>query len=203
MIIRYDALDRFERPLFHLCTPGAKYEDGVLTRSIGILSDTSDEELEFNFNATSVLSLRAYRREYEDVEQNEHFNTLFNRLQNKMLIFVDDVGFFMITSVTKGYEDGMVFKDIGAESCEVELQGKKLPYVEDGTYKFNDILDTVVGTSPMWEVFHIDQTVSDRYRTFEDVDTDQNVLAFLLEDASLMLTWMTATSLPCSWPRSR
>ena len=182
MIIRFDALNRFEHPLFHLCNPGTKYENGALTRSIGILSDTSDEEFEFNFNATSVLSFRAYRREYDDAEQNEHFHHMFDRLQNKMLIYVDEIGFFLITNVTKGYDNETVFKDIEAESCEAELRDKKLPYIGDGTYKFDEILDDVVGTTPMWEVFHVDDTVSERYRTFEDVDTDQNVLSFLLED---------------------
>lgn len=182
MIVRFDSLNRFERPMFHLCNPGTKYENGALTGSIGILSDTSDEELELNFNATSVLSMRVYRRHHDDPEQNAHFLKLFSCLQNKRMIYIEDIGFFIITSVEFGYDKDLTFKDIEAESCEVEFQYKKLPYVEDNTYKFDLLLDTVIGSTPMWTVAHIDDSVNARHRTFEDVDTDQNVLSFLLED---------------------
>lgn len=182
MIIRFDALNRFERPLFHLCSPGAKYVDGKITNAIGILSDTSDEELVLNFNAISTLSLRVYSRENEDPEQNVYFKDLFDKVQNRRLIFIENVGFFSITSVTLGYDDGVTIKDVEAESCEVEIQNKNIPYIEDSTYKIEKLMSMLTKTLPMWTVKYIDGRLVDMYRTFEDVDVNQNILGFLMDE---------------------
>lgn len=182
MIARFDKFSRFERPLFHLCNPGAKYVDGQLTNCLGILNDTSDEELELNFNATSTLSFRLHKHEYEDAEQDAHFSNLFDSTQNRRVLYLDDIGFFVITNVTYGYEDGETYKDIEASSAEIEMQDKKLPFIENGTYRFDEIFKMVTDTLPMWQTGRVDTAVLNKYRTFEDIDTDQNVLAFLLED---------------------
>ena len=182
MIARFDKFSRFERPLFHLCNPGAKYVDGQLTNCLGILNDTSDEELELNFNAVSTLSFRLHKHEYEDAEQDAHFANLFDSMQNRRVLYLDDIGFFVITNVTYGYEDGETYKDIEASSAEIEMQDKKLPFIENGTYRFDEIFKMVTDTLPMWQTGRVDTAVLNKYRTFEDIDTDQNVLAFLLED---------------------
>lgn len=187
MIIAFDSVNRYEVPLFHLCDPGCKYEDGLLTRAIGILPNTSDEELVLNFNAKSELNLRVNKIRYDNAEENAFFLSIYNKIANRRSIFVEGYGFFTITDVTEGYQDYQSFKDIQACSCEQEIEDKKVPYI-DGTYPMltqdsdEGILNILVERLPSWQIHHVDASVGALYRTFEDVDTDRNVLSFMLED---------------------
>ena len=81
-----------------------------------------------------------------------------------------------------GFEDGIHYKDVKAESCEYEISNKALPYIEDGTYLFTDLLETVVESIPVWKIGNVNEDVANKYRTFEGVSVDKNALSFLLED---------------------
>ena len=182
MKVRFDSLDRFEVPKFYICNPGCVYEGGVLSNTIGCLSDTSDEELIINFNTTSELNFRAYRVPRNDSDENSYVLNMYYSLKNRRLIFVEDVGFFVISEVVDGFEDGIHYKDVKAESCEYEISNKALPYIEDGTYLFTDLLETVVESIPVWKIGNVNEDVANKYRTFEGVSVDKNALSFLLED---------------------
>ena len=188
MIVKFDSLNRAETPLFTLCNPGSVCSGGVLSKVIGGLVDHEAEEIVFNFNSTSELNMRVNRIPHEDIEDNNHISTLYKAIQNRRLIFVDDIGFFVITEVRDGFSNGLHFKDIRAESVEYELSQKMVPFIEDGTYKFksntfeNDgILDKIIASLPLWSIGHVDEDIASKYRTFEDVDTSTNCLSFLLE----------------------
>lgn len=183
MIVKFDKLNRFEKPIMTLCSPGSIYNNGILTNTIGILNDTSDEELVLNFNATSELNFRVYKISRETGEVNQYTYKLFTSLQNRRMIFVEGIGYFIITSVDDGFSpDRGDFKDISAKSCDIEMQNKKVPYIENGTYQFNTLLETVVSSLPMWTIAYVDGTVSEKYRTFEDISEELNVLGFLLDN---------------------
>lgn len=183
MIARFDRLNRFEVPSFTLCSPGSIYVNGAPTREVGILVDTSDEELVLNFNAMSELNLRVTKVRRDDAEANAHTLALYKAIQNRRLLFVDDIGYFMITSVVDGYDEaGFHYKDITAKSCEAEIQNKMLPYIADGTYAFTNLLETVVASLPLWRIGTVDDTITAKHRTFEDVSTEQNILSFMLEN---------------------
>lgn len=182
MIVRFDSLDRFEVPKFHVCNPGCVYEDGVLSNSLGILADTTDEELILNFNTTSELSFRLNKVRRSSEEENAYTNKLYRSIQNRRLIFVEDIGFFVIRDVTDGYEEGCSYKDVRAESCEYEISQKALPYIEDGTYQFQELLEKVVSSLPLWKIGDVNLDVAKKWRTFEDVSVEKNALSFLLED---------------------
>lgn len=182
MQVKFDSLNRFEVPKFYLCSPGSIYNDGVLTNILGCLSDTTDEELVMNFNATSELNFRAYQIKRDDPEENDYTMKLYRSLQNRRLIFVEDVGYFVIKNVENGYSDGVHYKDIRAASCETEIESKMLTYVEDGTYVFTELMHRIITSIPLWTMGHVDDSVSERYRTFTDVDTELNTLAFLLDN---------------------
>lgn len=182
MIVKFDSLDRFEVPKFYVCNPGSVVKDGTITNVLGCLSDTSDEELVMNFNATSELSFRLNRIIRENSEENAYSAKLYRAIQNRRMIFVEDIGYFVVTSVDDGYDDGVYYKDVRAESCEVELQNKMLPFIEDGTYKFTDLLEMIVSSMPYWLIGSVNGDVALKYRTFTDVPDDTNVLAFLLDN---------------------
>lgn len=182
MKVKFDSLNRFETPIFYLCNPGSRVQSNLLSSVLGCITDTSDEEIVYNFGTLSELNFRVFRVEKSDHEETMHAKMIYNAIKNRRLIFVEDVGYFVITNAVSGYENGCFYKDVSAESCEIELQNKLLPYIADGTYKFIDLMELLVSSAPMWKIGHIDEAVLELYRTFEDVSTEQNVLAFLQED---------------------
>lgn len=190
MIVRYNSLNRMEPPKFTLCNPGSVYTNGTVGRSVGILADHEAEEIIFNFNATSELNLRVKRVPREDPEENAHIFAMYKAIQNRRLIFVDDIGYFMITGVEDGFDGVSHCKDIKAKSIDIEIQQKMIPFIQNGTYRFTTdetgtnkgILEMVVETLPLWTIGHVDESVATKWRTFEDVDTSLNCLAFLLQN---------------------
>lgn len=182
MKVRFDSLNRFETPKLYVCNPGCEYRDGLMTNVVGCLSDTTDEELVLNFNAVSELNFRAYRIRRDDSNDNAYSFAMYNALKNRRLIFMEDIGFFVITSVSDGYENGYQYKDIRAESCETEIAQKTLTYIEDGTYLFTNLIEKIVATLPAWTVGYIDAEVADKHRTFTDISTELNTLAFLQDN---------------------
>lgn len=188
MIVKFNKLDRFERPKITLCNPGATYDDGYLTKVIGALHDYDSEEIVFNFNSTSELNFRLYRTKHDYWAEENHSLMLYRATQNRRLLFVDDIGFFMITNITDGYDGGVEYKDVSATSIDAELEQRMVPYIENGTYPFrtnidgDGLLDIIVETIPLWTIGTVDQNVASRWRTFEDVDLTLNCLSFFLQN---------------------
>ena len=192
MIVRYSTLRNLEIPKFTLCNPGSVYNNnnGVLTKVVGMLVDHEAEEIVFNFNATSELNMRVNRVPREDPEENEYVYSLYKSLQNRRLIFVEDIGYFAITNINDGFDGKTHYKDVTAKSVDIEIAQKMIPFIADGTYRFTTdktgtnkgILETIVETLPLWTIGEVDEAVANRWRTFEDVDTSLNCQAFLLEN---------------------
>lgn len=190
MLVKYSSLNRLEVPKLTLCSPGSVYKDGLLTNTVGILTDHEAEEIVFNFNSISELNFRINKIRREDAEDNAHTYALYRAVQNRRLIFVDDIGYFMITNIEDGYSESVHYKDVSAQSIDVEIQQKMIPYIEDGTYRFTSdetgtnkgIIETIVEVLPLWTIGYVDDAVSKRYRTFEGVDTSLNCLGFLMDN---------------------
>lgn len=189
MIVSYDKLNRIEKPQMALCNPGCVLNaDGSLSRPVGWLSHTEAEEFVFNFNATSELNFRMTRMTTDRSENRQFLDDMFRGLQNRRLVYVREIGFFVITSVTDGFDGHVRYKDVRCESVDVEIQQKKVPYIPDGTYRFQSntdnkgMLETIVETLPLWTIGYVDTDVKKRWRTFEDVDVDQNCLSFMIEN---------------------
>lgn len=179
MQVRFDSMSRLEIPKLYVCNPGSIYNNGMLTNMVGILSNTTDEELVLNFSALSELNFRVYKTTREDPDENAYIINLYRSLQNRRLIFVEGVGYFIIMNVSDGYSEGVHYKDIRASSCEVEIENKMLTYIENGTYKFTDLFEKIVATLPMWTIGEIDDAIKEKYRTFEDVSVELNTLSFI------------------------
>lgn len=190
MIVRYSSLNRLEKPLFTLCNPGSVYTNGIVNKIVGMLVDTEAEEIVFNFNATSEFNLRVNRIERDDPTENAHVYSVYNAVQNRRLIFVDDIGYFMITNIEDGFDGHNHYKDVTAKSVDAEIAQKMAPFIENGTYRFSSdktgtnkgLLETVVEAIPLWTIEYVDDAVAERWRTFEDVDTSINCLAFMLQN---------------------
>lgn len=182
MKVKFDKLNRYEVPGFVLCNPGSIYKDGALSRVIGVLPYTSDEEIEFNFNATSTLNFRTFKIASDGSPERDYIARLYASLQNRRLIFVENIGFFIITDVQEESSEGSTYKDVTASSCEIEIQNKSLTFISNGTYLFTELFEHIVSTLPKWTIRYIDDAVATKYRTFEDVDTTQNTLSFMMED---------------------
>lgn len=190
MIVRYDSLNRLEKPQFTLCNPGSVYTDGLLSNVVGILTDHEAEEIVFNFNATSELNIRVNKVPRIDDADNAYVYSIYRAIQNRRLIFVENVGFFMITDMKDNFDNGMHCKDIKAQSIEIEIAQKMIPFIPNNTYRFTSdetgtdkgILETVVETLPLWTIGYVDPSVAKRYRTFEDTDTSLNCLSFMLQN---------------------
>lgn len=191
MYVKYDALNRHEHLVLTLCNPGSTYTDDAPTKVVGMLSDTSDEEMVVNFNALSELNFRAYKIWRDDDEANSYTHSMYKAIQPRRLLFVTGIGYFVISTVDEGLsEDGSCYKDVKAKSIESEIQNRKVPYIADGTYRFSNddtnnvsgILETLVATLPLWTIGEVDDAVASKYRTFEDVNTDLNVLSFMVDN---------------------
>ena len=190
MIVRYSSLNRLEKPKFTLCNPGSVYNNGLLTNMVDMLVDSEAEEIVFNFNATSELNLRVNRIRRESAEDNDRVFAIYKAIQNRRLLFMDDIGYFMITNVEDGFDGKIHYKDVKAKSIDIEIAQKMVPYIENGTYRFasdetgtkKGILETIVETLPLWTIGEVDESVAEKYRTFEDVDTSLNCLTFLLQN---------------------
>lgn len=189
MKVKFDSLNRFEEPELVLCNPGSTYSDGTVSNVVAILPDVSDLEFVYNFNSPSEMNFRISKVKRDDDAVNEHVFSVFKAVQNRRLIYVQDIGYFVITSIKEGLAGNGQYKDVTAISAEYEIQNKKVPYIEDGTYIFSNdevhnvkgLLQTIVETLPFWTIGDVDSAVASKYRTFEDVDVDTNCLAFMLE----------------------
>lgn len=190
MVVKYDSLNRMEPPKFTLCNPGSVYKDGLLSNVVGMLTDTEAEEIVFNFDVTSELNFRINKIRRKDPDENTYTHMLYKAIQNRRLIFVEDIGYFVITSINDGSSDGLCYKDVRASSVDIELQQKMTPYIADGTYRFTTddtgtnkgILETIIETIPLWTIGYVDDVVAKKWRTFEDVGESLNCLAFLLDN---------------------
>lgn len=184
MIVKFDSLNRMEKPVLTLCNPGSVCGGSVLTNVVGILADHYDEEVIFNFNASSEFNFRIYLPDSKD----SHLRTMYESVVERRLIFVENIGYFMITDIDDSTDKNGVYKDVKARSIDMELELKTLPSIEDGVYRFstsnNDkgILERIVEVLPLWQIGHVDRRVAERWRRFEDVSDTENCLAFLLKE---------------------
>ena len=201
MHIKFNSLNQYEPLVVSLCNPGSQYNESTHapTRILGVLSDISDDELILSFSTTSELNFRAYKinhrsdSDLSDKIEIEESVSLFDKIENRRLIFIKDIGYFVIEDVVYGYDVSGEYKDVKASSVESELRGKKVPYIEDNTYSFESLLSKIVpiqdalasqSDNPLiWKVDkNIPGTLKSKYRTFEDVDVEKDRLSFLIEN---------------------
>ena len=160
MLVKYNSLNKTDTPILTLCNPGSTYSNGYLSNVVGVLTDCEAEEIVFNFNSPSELNFRINKVEREASIENNSIKQLYNEVKNRRLIFIDGIGYFSITSIEDSFQDGIAYKDVKAQSIEVELQQKQIPYIEDNTYRFLTdgngttigLFNKIVEVLPLWTI---------------------------------------------------
>lgn len=192
MIVKFSSLNRYETPSVTICNPGSKNINGCLTNAVGTVPNISDFEIIYNFNTSSELNFRCNLIHDDDESLDNYIYDMYKSLQNRRLLFVNEIGYFVINDVSDGYDNGVRYKDINAKSVDAEISHKTVPYIENGTYPLfsneinNDdgLLEKIIRSLPNWYLGTTDNSIINKfkniYRTFEDIGTDTNCLEFML-----------------------
>lgn len=173
MIANFDYFNRFEQPIISLRKPNDKF--------IGFLSNVKNLNINPEFNAVSEMTCDVY----EYGEDNEKLK-IYDDIKVKRQLFVEEVGFFIITECNEHDDNEGKYKSLTLYSCEHEISYKKLTYF-NGTYKFWDasspkesLMGQILNSLPRWSIGHVDETVAEKYRTFDEPDT--TIYSFLMDD---------------------
>lgn len=183
--INFDYFNLAEIPTFILCNPNKE--------KLYALGGISERKYSPRFNAISELSFRA------DQYIDGNLMPYYQYITNRRLVYLDNIGYFMITSVTENNDGIVKYKEVGCESLEVELSSRKLTgfvsgsgiYDESGVVSLNpvpvtmtqfymEILPYLAG----WTFDNIPSTLDAKYRSFDVSDTTiYNLLMVDVEEA--------------------
>lgn len=174
MIAKFDTYNNYDDLVVSLRQPSDEFIDFVEVRNINISPE---------FNAVSEMSCTIYKT--------DNLTETYDAIEVKRQLYVEDRGYFIITACEDYKDDEGEYKSLTLLSCEHELSYKKLNYFK-GTYKFygtftdengnekRGLMDEIMQSLPRWSIAHIDDTVAERWRTFDEPDT--TLYAFLMED---------------------
>ena len=173
MIANFDYYNRFEQPIISLRSPNDKF--------MGFVDNIKNLNINPEFNAVSEMTCDIYKYGDDNVELK-----IYDDIKVKRQLFVEDVGFFIITEVEENDSEEGIYKSLTLYSCEHEMSYKKLTYF-NGTYKFWDednpsdtLMGIILKSLPRWSIGHVDSSIATLHRTFEEPDT--TIFAFLMED---------------------
>ena len=168
----FDAYGNAETPSYILTNPDKE--------QLYSLSNILDRKYSPRYNALGEISFIA------PYQVNDNVSPYWDLLTYRRLAFLPDVGYFMITDVSEKGDGIKRYKDITAQSLEVELALKRITLFK-GTYKFYDILDTngtllqtILAYLPGWSVGTVDTELLSLYRYFNVNDT--TIYDFLMND---------------------
>lgn len=131
--INFDFFNLAEIPTFTLCNPNKE--------KLYALGGISERQYRPRYNSISELSFRA--DEYVD----EILMPYYTYLTNRRLVYVDDIGYFMITDITENNDGVVKYKEVGCQSLEVELSSRKLTGFVSGSGIWDG--DVLISSSPI------------------------------------------------------
>ena len=188
--ITFDYFNLGEMPTFILCNPNKE--------ELYSLGGISERKLSAKFNTVSEISFRA--DEYVD----DVYMPYYEYLKNKRLINIissnESVGYFLINKVDEINDGINKYKEIAAQSLEVELSSKRLVvyvsgsgvYDKDGNLVSNDatpvtlpslLSDLTDNYIPGWTFgYTVSPEISTKRRGFDI--SDKTVYDFLIDDVS-------------------
>lgn len=179
-----DFLNNLEKPIIYIAKKDKTF--------LGTVSIYDDLSLIFNLNAYQTASFKIYR----DIngKKYEHYDDF----QEDRLIMVQGIGWYKI-HVETNIENTGISKNITANSLECTLCNKRLIDFEcnTGEILYDDyvrtifydpgnpkgsLLNRVLNVAPSWSVGHVDATLANKQRSFDEDDVD--VYSFLTSDVS-------------------
>lgn len=179
-----DFLNNLEKPIIYIAKKGKTF--------LGAVSIYDDLSLTFNLNAYQTASFKIYR----DIngKKYEHYDDF----QEDRLIMIQGIGWYKI-HVETNIENTGISKNITASSLECTLCNKRLIDFEcnTGEILYDDyvktifydpanpkgsLLNRVLNVAPSWSVGHVDATLANKQRSFDEDDVD--VYSFLTGDVS-------------------
>lgn len=179
-----DFLNNLEKPIIYITKKDKTF--------LGAVSIYDDLSLTFNLNAYQTASFKIYR----DIngKKYEHYDDF----QEDRLIMIQGTGWYKI-HVETNIEDTGISKSITANSLECTLCNKRLIDFEcnSGEILYDDyvktifydpinpkgsLLNRVLNVAPSWSVGHVDASLANKQRSFDEDDID--VYSFLTGDVS-------------------
>lgn len=179
-----DFLNNLEKPIIYIAKKDKTF--------LGTVSIYDDLSLIFNLNAYQTASFKIYR----DIngKKYEHYDDF----QEDRLIMVQGIGWYKI-HVETNIENTGISKNITANSLECTLCNKRLIDFEcnTGEILYDDyvktifydpanpkgsLLNRVLNVAPSWSVGHVDATLANKQRSFDEDDV--GVYSFLTGDVS-------------------
>lgn len=179
-----DFLNNLKKPIIYIAKKDKTF--------LGTVSIYDDLSLIFNLNAYQTASFKIYR----DIngKKYEHYDDF----QEDRLIMVQGIGWYKI-HVETNIENTGISKNITANSLECTLCNKRLIDFEcnTGEILYDDyvktifydpanpkgsLLNRVLNVAPSWSVGHVDATLANKQRSFDEDDVD--VYSFLTGDVS-------------------
>lgn len=174
-----DFLNNLEKPIIYIAN---KHKE-----ILGSVSVYDNLSLTCNLNAFQTASFKIYR----DIDGKKQ--DYFKLFEEEMLIMIPGVSWYEIHVETNIEQTG-ISRSITANSLEVKLCDKRLVDFQVNSDDFEDddyvittfynptepkksLLNRVLNVSPTWTVGHVDQSLWDIQRTFDESDTD--VYSFL------------------------
>lgn len=179
-----DFLNNLEKPIIYIAKKDKTF--------LGAVSIYDDLSLTFNLNAFQTASFKIYR----DIngKKYEHYGDF----QEDRLIMIQGISWYKI-HVETNIENTGISKSITANSLECTLCNKRLIDFEcnTGEILYDDyvktifynptnpkgsLLNRVLNVAPSWSVGHVDATLTNKQRSFDEDDVD--VYSFLTGDVS-------------------
>lgn len=179
-----DFLNNLEKPIIYIAKKDKTF--------LGAVSIYDDLSLTFNLNGYQTASFKIYR----DIngKKYEHYDDF----QEDRLIMIQGISWYKI-HVETNIENTGISKSITANSLECTLCNKRLidfecntgeilydDYVKtifyDPTNPKGSLLNRVLNVAPNWSVGHVDATLANKQRSFDEDDID--IYSFLTGDVS-------------------
>lgn len=179
-----DFLNNLEKPIIYIAKKDKTF--------LGAVSIYDDLSLTFNLNAYQTTSFKIYR----DIngKKYEHYDDF----QEDRLIMIQGISWYKI-HVETNIENTGISKSITANSLECTLCNKRLidfecntgeilydDYVKtifyDPTNPKGSLLHRVLNVAPSWSVGHVDATLANKQRSFDEDGID--IYSFLTGDVS-------------------
>jgi hypothetical protein len=177
----YQPFDYFglpERPPLVLCQPDRT--------PIFTLGNINNIQLKLRYNSVGELSFDADEMIKNTDTGADIDMPYYDYLEYKRLIYIPNIGYYMITKVEEKKDGKKGSKTVTADSGEIEFNYKHISGFT-GKFKFYDyfnpgptLLGTILSFVPGWNVGSIDASLLSLYRTFNV--SDSTILSFLMKE---------------------